>query len=459
MKLNPALKDFWRTKADVRVLKGGRASSKTWDAAGVAIYLAANYRLKFLCMRQFQNKIQESVYAILVIQIERLGYQAEFDIQKTAIVHKHTGSSFHFYGIHRNINEIKGFEGADIGWIEEAEGLTKEQWSIIEPTLRKEGAQAWILFNPKLVTDFVLTNFKHDPDNGVMVRHINFDENPFLSETMKRKIDRLKESDYEEYEHIYLGVPRTDDDRVVIKLSWIIAAIDAHSKLEIEASGLHRVGFDIADDGGDLNATVSAHGLLAYSCEEWKAAEDELLKSCSKAYQIAESSRALLTYDCIGVGASAGGKFAEINESRSPFETDWLQYERFNAGAGVSSPDMQYADAGILNKDFFSNAKAQAWWLIADRFRNTYNAITKGEQFAADQLISISSDMPNLDKLVKELSTPRRDYDATGKVKVESKKDLAKRDVSSPNLADAFVMAFSPREMPTEVSVTRRTRR
>lgn len=459
MKLNPALKDFWRTRADVRVLKGGRASSKTWDAAGVAIYLAANYRLKFLCMRQFQNKIQESVYAILVIQIERLGYQAEFDVQKTAIVHKQTGSSFHFYGIHRNINEIKGFEGADIGWIEEAEGLTKEQWSIIEPTLRKEGSQAWILFNPKLVTDFVLTNFKHDPASGVIVRHINFDENPFLSETMKRKIDRLKESDYEEYEHIYLGVPRTDDDRVVIKLSWIMAAIDAHIKLGIESSGLHRVGFDIADDGGDLNATVSAHGLLAYSCEEWKAAEDELLKSCSKAYQIAEASGALLTYDCIGVGASAGGKFAEINESRSPFENDWLQYERFNAGAGVSSPDVQYADTGILNKDFFSNAKAQAWWLIADRFRNTYNAVTKGEQFASDQLISISSDMPNLDKLVRELSTPRRDYDATGKVKVESKKDLAKRDVSSPNLADAFVMAFSPREMQLEVSVTRRTRR
>lgn len=459
MKLNPALKDFWRTKADVRVLKGGRASSKTWDAAGIAIYLAANYKLKFLCMRQFQNKIQESVYAILAIQIDLLGYQNEFDVNKTSIVHKRTGSSFHFYGIHRNINEIKGFEGADIGWIEEAEGLTKEQWAVIEPTLRKEGAQAWILFNPKLVNDFVITKFKHDPDNGVVVRHINYDENPFLSETMLRKINRLKESDYEEYEHIYLGVARTDDDKVVIKLSWIMAAIDAHKKLGIEPTGLARVGFDIADDGGDMNATVSAKGMLAYDCEEWKGAEDELLKSCSRAYQSAERIKALLTYDSIGVGASAGGKFAEINESRSDYESDWLQYERFNAGSGVLDPESEYGDTKILNKDFFSNLKAQAWWLIADRFRNTYNAVTKGESFSQDQLISIASDMPHLDKLTRELSTPRRDYDSTGKVKVESKKDLAKRDIPSPNLADAFVMAFSPREMPQEITVTRRTRR
>ena len=75
MKLNPALKTFWRTKADTRLLKGGRASTKTWDTAGIAVFLSSQYKLKFLCMRQFQNKIQESVYSILVLQIERFGMQ------------------------------------------------------------------------------------------------------------------------------------------------------------------------------------------------------------------------------------------------------------------------------------------------------------------------------------------------------------------------------------------------
>ena len=48
-RLNPALKDFWLTKADIKVLKGGRNSSKSWDTAGMCVYLASKYKVKFLC--------------------------------------------------------------------------------------------------------------------------------------------------------------------------------------------------------------------------------------------------------------------------------------------------------------------------------------------------------------------------------------------------------------------------
>lgn len=67
-------------------------------------------------------------------------------------------------------------------------------------------------------------------------------------------------------------------------------------------------------------------------------------------------------------------------------------------------------------------------------------------------MISLSGDTPYLERLIDELSTPKRDYDNNGKVKVESKKDLAKREVPSPNLADAFVMAFAPGVTPMQIS-------
>ena len=73
--LNPVLRDFWTTPARGRVLYGGRISTKSWDAAGFAIFLASNFRVRFLCTRQFQNKIAESVYTLLKIQIERFGLQ------------------------------------------------------------------------------------------------------------------------------------------------------------------------------------------------------------------------------------------------------------------------------------------------------------------------------------------------------------------------------------------------
>ena len=118
-------------------------------------------------------------------------------------------------------------------------------------------------------TDFVETlqdeeSLEFDPktklykstDRSVLVRHINYDENPFLSSTMLRKINRLKRLDYEEYEHIYLGVAITDDDRVIIKMSWLEAAVDAHIKLGIKPKGIKRIGFDIADDGPDLCSQI-----------------------------------------------------------------------------------------------------------------------------------------------------------------------------------------------------------
>ena len=59
--MNPALRDFWATKTRYKVLKGGRGSSKSHDACGRLVYLTNNYKLKVLAVRQFQNKIADSV--------------------------------------------------------------------------------------------------------------------------------------------------------------------------------------------------------------------------------------------------------------------------------------------------------------------------------------------------------------------------------------------------------------
>ena len=126
--LNPALRSFWTAPARGRVLYGGRSSSKSWDAAGFAIFLASTLKVRFCCARQFQNKIAESVYTVLKLQIERFGLAAEFDITDRSIVHKTTGSEFIFYGLARNLQEIRSLEDVDVLWIEEAHFLTKEQW-------------------------------------------------------------------------------------------------------------------------------------------------------------------------------------------------------------------------------------------------------------------------------------------------------------------------------------------
>ncbi|HCN2070364.1 TPA: phage terminase large subunit, partial [Escherichia coli] len=109
--LNPALRSFWTTRARNKVLYGGRSSSKSWDAAGIAIFLSNKYTLRFCCARQIQNKIEESVYTLLKIQIDRFGLRHRFRILNNKIINRVTGSEFVFYGLWRNIEEIKSLEG------------------------------------------------------------------------------------------------------------------------------------------------------------------------------------------------------------------------------------------------------------------------------------------------------------------------------------------------------------
>jgi phage terminase large subunit len=98
--------------------------------------------------------------------------------------------------------------------------------------------------------------------------------------------------------------------------------------------------------------------------------------------------------------------------------------------------------SNIKNKDFYSNLKAQSWWNVSDRLRHTYNAINGKEEPDMSKIISISKDISFLENLKIELCTPERQYDDQGRVRVESKKDLASRGVPSTDLADAFIMSL-----------------
>lgn len=406
----------------------------------MAVYLSSNFKIRLLATREFQNRISDSVFTVLVDTIDRFGLTPEYEIGASTIVHRGTGSEFLFYGRARNINEIKGLERIDIHWSEESELLTETQWNIIDPTLRKEGSQHWIIFNPRFAQDYVYQRFVANPPADTLVRKINYDENPWISNTSRKRIEAMRAEDYPAYEHYYLGVPWENSEGSVIMRSWIEAAVDAHIKLGIIPTGSKRIGFDVADDGPDKCANLYAHGLLVSWADEWAATEDQLLMSCTRTYHNAREREAEIVYDSIGVGATCGAKFNELNLSQGAN----IRHSKFNAGSAVLYPEAIYAGK-VTNKDQFANLKAQTWWAVADRFRNTYNAVTNGQKFSDAELISLDGKMPMIEKLKAELSTPKREFDGNGRVKVESKKDLATREVKSPNLADAFVMLFAPK--------------
>lgn len=442
--MNPALRPFWSKPSRGKVLYGGRDSTKSWDAAANTVRITSNVKVRVLCTRMFQNRIAGSVYTLINDQIDRFGMRAKYTTLNNAITCHATGSVYMFYGLARNIDEIRSLEGVDILWIEEAHNLTKEMWDALEPTIRRNGSEVWIIFNPNLATDFAYQRFVVNPPDGFVVRKINYDENPYLSETSKGVIASRKGEDEESYRHVYLGEPKENDEGSIIKRSHLNSCIDAHEKLGVKKGGQWRLGFDIGDTG-DACATAATQGVVLRSLDMWQGKEDELKKSTKRAYDEARGWYASeLEYDRLGIGAFCGSEIKELNKKAHPLKP--IEYYAFNAGGKVANPKLEYQDK-VLNGDMFENLKAQRWTIFADRVRMTHNAVTKGEPFDASSIVSLSSECAYLETAITELSTPRKDLSKANKRIVESKKNLAARGVPSHNVADAVIMAYPAPEL------------
>lgn len=424
-------------KARYKVAYGGRGSGKSYFFAELGVEVARRIKTVILCVREFQGSIADSVHKLLVETIGRLGYDDEFDIQKQTIIHKGTGATFIFMGIRNNPTKVKSVQGVGVCWVEEAENVTADSWNILIPSIRGDkDAEIWVSFNPKNILDDTYQRFIVNPPENSIILKANYNNNPHFDESpLPQEMEECKKRDYDLYLHIWEGEPVADSEFAIIKPKWIQAAVDAHKILGFSASGEKVMGFDVADEGEDASAVVVRHGSVVTSVSEWTQKGD-IIFSSDHAYSLAiEQNVNKLIYDSIGMGA---GVKAHLNR-----KTGNIKCIGFNAGGAVIKPEQKYFDR--KNKDFFRNIKAQMWWACRDRFYNTWRAIEHGDKFPEDQLISLDSEKlgKELEYLKAELSRPMIVYDDNGKVGVESKKDMKKRGIPSPNKADAFVMGFA----------------
>jgi len=442
----PAFEEYLQP-ARIKVAHGGRGSAKTRTFVSILLNNVDYYGWRLVCFREVMKSIEDSVYAEFVEEISRTGRDADFKILGTSIHALRSNGVIKFDGLLRNTQKLKGYANFDCAWLEEAENVSKDSWKFVIPTLRKDGSEIWVSYNPddplSATHQMFVTNRKY-PDylhgkRYCIVKQINYTDNPRFPQELRDDMELMKANDFELYRHVYLGEPVGNSDLAIIKPMWIEAARGAHIKLGITPTGGRLAGFDVADEGPDSNAFIARHGIVVDHCEEWKDQDP----NTAARHVFSEAIRMGLdrvSYDNIGVGAGAKGAIRE-EQANCSIKVRQPNFDGFTASAKVMWPESEYMP-GKKNEDMFLNLKAQAWWLLADRFRNTYDAIN-GKPYDPEKLISLDLNLPHIDKLCGELSQPRREF-TNGKVKVESKDAMKKRGVMSPNLADALVMCFAP---------------
>ena len=119
--------------------EGGRGGGKTQAVGRFLLYLGEQKKLRIVCGREIQKNIEESVFTLMVDLIDKydLDYEIYTTTGKERIVHRRTGTVIRFRGFREQGSvSIKGMEGVDILWIDEAQSITKHTLDIIIPTIR-----------------------------------------------------------------------------------------------------------------------------------------------------------------------------------------------------------------------------------------------------------------------------------------------------------------------------------
>lgn len=215
-------------------------------------------------------------------------------------------------------------------------------------------------------------------------------------------------------------------ENVTIPAAWVKAAVNF--RIPGIDSGARSAGLDVADEGADSNALIIRKGSFTESVEMWK--EGNTTQTARKAYSKSTLADVdALCYDSIGVGAGVKGELSTITD---------IPFQVVGVNTGEAPFPGEYA-RGKKNKDMFLNLKAQLWWLLRRRFERVYS-LKDNPNVSPDDLISI----PNDTDLINELSMPKFFFAENGKIKIESKKDMKRRGLKSPNKADALVIAFAP---------------
>ncbi len=446
------LERFLTTKKRFKVAYGGRGAAKSQSFADIFLMKAHMEGAKIGCFREYQNAIDDSVFSLLTKEIDRIEAPG-FRCDKSHIDNA-SGGCFRFKGLSRSPGSVKSMHGFKYFWVEEGQFLSKESLKILTPTLREEDSECWISMNPMSSADPASQRFI-EPYRAILERDgiyeddlhlivkINYTDNPWFPANLdQERAHDLETLTRSEYDHIWLGAYNDTVEGSIIQAEWFDAAVDAHIALGFKPRGKKIAAFDPSDEGPDDKGLVVRHGSVVTHADF--LSKGDAADGMDWALDTALAQNVdFFTWDCDGLGVSLK---RQVSESLDGKHAQWAM---FKGSEGVDREDEVYEDTGEkaeenrkTNKQVFRNKRAQYYWMLRDRFHNTYRAVEKKDYFAQDKMISISSDIPCLVALKSEVCRIPKKHNSNGFIQIMSKEDMKRLKIKSPNLADALMMSM-----------------
>lgn len=208
LELSPKAFKVITSEKPIKVLYGGRGGKKSFDFADYTI-LRSLEGARVLCLREYQNSIDESVHHLLESRIFAYDLGKYFKINKSSIENVY-GGEFLFKGIARDINSIKSIADVDIAWVEEATPVSEYHWDMLIPSIRPritatKPPEILVSFNPDTETDATFRLLVASDRQDVEKALVNYWDNPYFPEYLRNLMEECKRTDLDKYRHIWEG--------------------------------------------------------------------------------------------------------------------------------------------------------------------------------------------------------------------------------------------------------------
>ncbi len=394
--------------SDKIAIRSSHGVGKTAFLSWVILWLlTTHYPVKIPCTANSQNQLEQVLWSEIKKWSKKLpiGFQNELVFGADKIMLKNVPESGCWARTAKKDNPeaLQGFHGDNLAFIiEEASGVDDIIFEVAQGALSTHGAKVVMVGNPTSSTGYFADAFGKNAERWTKMTVSCYDSemvSPEWIEDMKRQ--------YGEESNVFrtrcLGLPPETDDDTIISRHLLESAVAR----DIEGMEVQPVwGCDVARFGSDRSALAKRKGnVLTEPIKTWR--DKDIMETVGIVLTEYEATPYLerpaeILVDSIGLGSGVVDRLIEL---------------------GLPARGINVAESPSL-KQKYMKLRDELWFL------------------AREWLEARDCKIVNDEQLIHELASLRYSITSNGKFKCESKDQMKKRGLKSPDLADAFVLTF-----------------
>ncbi len=174
-----------------RCSHGGRGSAKTRTFAMMTAVKAYQAMMNgeagvILCASEFMNSLEESSMQEVKQAILSVPWlAANFDIGEKHIRTIDKSVNYVFCGLRHNLDSIKSKARILLCWGDEAESVSEIACQKLSPTVREEGSEIWVTWNPERDGSSTDKRFRKEAGDDCITVEMNYTDTPWFPDVLE----------------------------------------------------------------------------------------------------------------------------------------------------------------------------------------------------------------------------------------------------------------------------------